>query len=163
MSEPFLAEVRLFSFGFAPKGWAQCNGQLLPINQNLALYSLLGTTYGGNGTTTFALPDLRGRAPIHSHSIPLGYRAGEETHTLTLSEMPMHTHQAMASGAAANATTPVNNFWGSQTPVNVYGNALNVPMLPLGAAGGNQPHNNMQPYLVLNFCIALTGIFPSPT
>jgi len=163
MSEPFLAEIRIFAFNYAPRGWAQCNGQLLPINQNQALFSLLGTTFGGNGQTTFALPDLRGRAPVHAGAdVTLGMSAGEESHTLVLSEMPAHTHLPMGDSAAASVTTPGGNTWASQN-ANPYASSPNVLMNPttVSNVGGSQPHANIQPYLVLNSCIALMGIFPS--
>lgn len=165
MSEPFLSEIRIFSFEFAPKGWALCNGQLLPINQNQALFSLLGTTYGGDGRVNFALPDLRGRAPVHSGAgISLGERAGEEAHTLSMAELSAHTHLAAGSGDTATLNTPTNNVW-AKSDLNPYTNELAAlsPMTAglVGNTGGSQPHNNMQPYLVLSFCIALQGIFPS--
>lgn len=162
MSEPFLGQITLFPFGFAPQGWAFCNGQLLSISQNQALYSLLGTTYGGDGITTFALPDLRGRTPVHrGNGVMLGQSAGEENHTLTMPEMPLHTHTVSAGGTATSAA-PANNVWGTAT-VNLYGASLNVSMnsAAITAAGGSQAHPNMEPYLTLNFCIALTGIYPS--
>lgn len=165
MSEPFLAEIKIMSFNFPPKGWAFCNGQLLPINQNQALFALLGTTYGGNGTTNFALPDLRGRVPVHTGSgFSLGQRAGETTHTLTTPEMPEHNHLPMASGTAVDTNTPTNNYLGNNLGL-LYGPLANsVTMSPssLSNVGGSQPHQNMQPFLTLNFCIALQGIFPSP-
>jgi microcystin-dependent protein len=161
MSEQFLSEIRVFSFNFAPKGWAMCNGQILPINQNQALFALLGTTYGGDGRTTFALPNLQGSAPMHTGAgHTLGEKAGEVNHTLTLAELPAHTHAVTAS--SANGTIP-----GPGVPAaadNAYGPPANpVGLLPasLAAAGGSQAHNNMMPFLVLNFCIALVGIFPS--
>jgi len=173
VGEPFLAEIRLMSFNFAPKGWAPCNGQLLPIAQNQALFSLLGTTFGGNGATTFALPDLRGRAPISANSSgdtistdpALGQSGGSESHTLTQAQLPAHTH-AMASGGGATAATPGGNVPGEPTVAfgDAYSDADNLaPMASqaVAAIGGSQPHNNMQPYLVLNYCIALQGIFPS--
>jgi microcystin-dependent protein len=164
MAEPFLAEIRLMSFGFAPKGWALCNGQLLPINQNQALFSLLGTTYGGDGRVTFALPDLRGRTPIHmgaGHTE--GERGGEQSHTLSISEVPTHTHVLNGDSVAADTNVPTGGYLASIN--NGYGPAQNL--VALGAAalenvGGSQPHQNMQPFLTLNFCIALQGIFPSP-
>lgn len=163
MAEPFLSEIRLFSFNFAPKGWAQCNGQLLPINQNQALFSLLGTTYGGNGQTTFALPNLQGRVPIHMGSgHTLGELGGEQSHTLTLTEIPQHTHIAHASPANADAPVPGNNLLASAN--NVYAPPANLTSLhpaSITNAGGSQPHLNMQPFLTVNFCIALQGIFPS--
>jgi microcystin-dependent protein len=168
MGERFLSELRIFSFGFAPNGWAMCNGQLLPINQNQALFSLLGTTYGGNGQTTFALPDLRARTPIHTASgFILGQRAGEQAHTLTQSEMPQHIHIANGSSAAADAALPGGNLLGA-VDNTTFGNAYAAPanlaaMSPLAVAnvGGSQAHLNMQPFLTLNICIALSGIFPS--
>jgi len=171
MSTPFMSEIKIMSFNFPPKGWAMCNGQLLPINQNQALFSLLGTTYGGNGQTNFALPDLRGRSPLHEGSgFNLGERAGETAHTLTLSELPSHNHFMACSDAAGDTVPPAtaaqHNIW-AQTTQNPYAafNANNpiVAMNPgsIGLTGGSQPHDNMSPYLVLNFCIALQGIFPS--
>ncbi len=162
MAEPFLGEIRLVAFSFAPQGWALCNGQLLPIMQNQALYALLGTAYGGDGQRTFALPDLRGRAPVHiGNGITWGEVNGEEAHTLTVAEMPAHAHTAVG-GDAADATSPVNNYWAT-TPDNAYGNSPNGQMHPsaIQSTGGGQAHENMQPYLVLNFIIALQGIFPS--
>ena len=163
MSEPYLSEIKIFSFNLAPNGWARCNGQLLPINQNQALFSLLGTTYGGNGQTNFALPDLRGRVPMHFGSHPMGERAGQESHTLTLNEMPAHTHQAVASSNGPTVKTVAGNFWASNTGFSPYGTTVDTALSPaaLGNVGGSQPHNNMSPYLVLNMCIALQGVFPS--
>jgi microcystin-dependent protein len=163
MSEPFLSEVKIVSFNFAPKGWALCNGQLLPINQNQALFSLLGTTYGGNGQTTFALPNLQGRIPIHfGNGHTLGEAGGAENHTLIASEMPAHTHTFSASNATPNQGTPAGNMWASNS--GAYSSAQpDATMTPasISNAGGSQPHTNVQPYLVLNFIIALQGIFPS--
>ena len=163
MAEPFLSEIRLFSFNFPPKGWALCNGQLLPINQNQALFSLLGTTYGGDGRVNFALPDLRSRAPIHFGSgHTLGERGGEQAHTLSISELPTHTHVANASTANGNVAFASNNILAAAG--NLYAGATNlVAISPSSIAnvGGSQAHLNMQPFLVLNFCIALQGIFPS--
>jgi microcystin-dependent protein len=164
MADPFLSEIRIMSFNFPPKSWALCNGQLLPINQNQALFSLLGTTYGGNGQTNFALPDLRGRAPMHegaNHT--LGERAGEQAHTVLSAEMPAHNHAMNGSTTASGGTdNPTNNFLGSAS--NVYHTpASPTSMNPqtVGNRGGTQPHDNMMPYLTLSFCIALQGIFPS--
>ena len=162
MSEPFISEVKIVSFGFAPRGWAQCNGQLLPINQNQALFSLLGTTYGGDGRVNFGLPDLRGRVPIHFGSHTLGERAGEEIHTLIISEMPAHLHGVSARNAAPNQGLPTGNMWANAA--GAYSNGSpNSTMNPASVsnAGGSQPHTNVQPFLVLNFIIALQGIFPS--
>jgi microcystin-dependent protein len=163
MSEPFLAEIKLVGFNFAPQGWALCNGQLLPINQNQALFSLLGTTYGGNGQTTFALPDLRGRTPIHVGSgVSLGERAGTESHTLSVQELPGHTHAVRASQDAADSPIPQDNLLAAAN--GLYGPADALVPLRTGtvaATGGSQAHPNMQPYLALHFCIALQGIFPS--
>ena len=142
-----------------------CNGQLLPINQNQALFSLLGTTYGGNGTTNFALPDLRSRVPMHpGNGLVLGQKAGEESHTLSLNEMPVHTHFARASGNGPTVTPPTGNFWASNTGFTPYGSTGDAAMSSqaVGNSGGSQPHENRSPYLTLNFCIALQGIFPSP-
>jgi microcystin-dependent protein len=166
MAEPFLSEIRLMSFTYAPKGWAQCNGQLLPINQNQALFSLLGTTYGGDGRVNFALPDLRGRVPMHSGSgHTLGERGGEVAHTLSQSELPMHTHTAAASTATQGGRqVPENRYLGGggnvYHPVAAQLTALRAESVT--PVGGSQAHENRQPYLTLNFCIALQGIFPSP-
>lgn len=166
MAEPFLSEIRIMSFVFAPKGWALCNGQLLPINQNQALFSLLGTTFGGDGRVNFALPDLRGRTPIHvggSHT--LGERGGEQAHTLSISELPTHTHVLKASAANSDNNDPTGRLLGGNVPA-VYHAATNLVSLNPGTitnTGGSQAHLNMQPFLTLSFCIALQGIFPSPT
>lgn len=166
MAEPFIGEVRIFSFSFAPKGWATCDGQLLPINQNQALFSLLGTTFGGNGQTNFALPDERGRVPIHvGNGHTLGERAGEQAHTLTIAETPQHVHFAMAAAANGSAITPSGNLLAGGTPQRFHppdtGNTA-LHASTISNVGGSQAHENMQPYLTLNFCIALQGIFPSP-
>ncbi len=164
MSTPFLAELKIVSFNFAPKGWALCNGQLLPINQNQALFSLLGTTYGGNGQTTFALPNLQGRLPVHvGNGITLGQSAGEPAHTLILSEMPAHTHPATGSTGGPTAGNPTNSLWATFPSSKPYGTALDTSMNPqdITSTGGSQQHDNMPPYLVLNVIIALQGIFPS--
>lgn len=165
MAEPFLSEIRIFSFNFPPKSWALCNGQLLPINQNQALFSLLGTTYGGDGRVNFALPDLRGRVAMHvGNGFDLGQRAGTETHTLISPEMPAHTHQAKASANGPTVTPPTGNFWASNSGFTAYGNAGDTTMAPtaIGNTGGSQAHENRSPFLTLNYCIALQGIFPSP-
>ena len=169
MAEPFLSEIRLFSFVFAPKGWALCNGQLLPINQNQALFSLLGTTFGGDGRVNFALPDLRGRVPIHVGSgHTLGERGGEQAHTLSIAEIPTHTHVASGVNATADVADPTNGFFASPpTAVGaVYGPANSLVAMNAGAVantGGSQAHLNMQPFLTRSFGIALQGIFPSAT
>ena len=165
MSEPFLAEIKIISWNYAPKGWAFCNGQLLPINQNQALFSLLGTTYGGNGQTTFALPDFRGRAPVHvGAGFTLGQKAGEDAHTVTMSELPQHTHPVNASTAPGTVNIPTGNFLANSN-VSPYRTSANTNLSPqiVSNTGGSQPHENRQPYLVLNFVIALQGIFPSQT
>jgi microcystin-dependent protein len=163
MSEPFLSEIKIMSFNFPPKGWALCNGQLLPINQNQALFSLLGTTYGGNGQTTFALPNLRGQVPIHmGNGHTLGEAAGSTSVTINQQQMAQHLHLLQASPAAGTTPTAVGNFLASA--LNVYhapDNFVAIRADSVSNVGGSQPHNNMMPYLVLNFCIALQGIFPS--
>lgn len=165
MAEPFLSEVRIMSFVFAPKGWALCNGQLLPINQNQGLFSLLGTTFGGDGRVNFALPDLRGRTPIHVGSgHTLGERGGEQAHTVSIGELPTHTHVANVMATTATTPIPGNNAFASSN--NMYSPATNLVAIQAGTVtntGGSQAHLNMQPFLTLSFCIALQGIFPSPT
>ena len=164
MAEPFLSEIRIMSFDFAPKGWALCNGQLLPINQNQALFSLLGTTFGGDGRVNFALPDLRSRAPIHVGSgHTLGERGGEQAHTLSIAELPTHTHVANAQSGNASTPIPGGNLLGAAN--NLYAAPTNLTTLSpsmVTSVGGSQAHLNMQPFLTLSFCIALQGIFPSP-
>ena len=166
MSQPFLGEIRLFPYNFAPRGWAFCNGQILPIAQNTALFSLLGTTYGGNGQTTFALPDLRGRVPTSSGQGPglsnytLGQLAGEETVTLLQTQIPAHSHFPPCSSDDPNAGSPKNNF-PATVGTSIYSTTSNANMGATSSVGGSQPHNNLPPYLVLNYCIALQGIFPS--
>jgi microcystin-dependent protein len=164
VAEPFLSEIRVMSFTFAPKGWAQCNGQLLPINQNQALFSLLGTTFGGDGRVNFALPDLRGRTPIHvGSSHTLGERGGEQAHTLSIAELPTHTHPFNASQANANIPTPGNAMFGTSNNMYAAPAALtSINPQTITNVGGSQAHLNMQPFLTLTFCIALQGIFPSP-
>jgi microcystin-dependent protein len=165
MSVPYISEIRIMSFTFAPKGWAQCNGQLLPINQNQALFSLLGTTFGGDGRTTFGLPNLQARTAIHTAGgAGLGQSGGEATHTLTMAETPAsHTHTAVGTATAGDAPVPAGNFLGAAD--NLYGPLASTTPLSAStvASAGGQPHNNMQPFLVLNFCIALQGIYPSRT
>lgn len=162
MAEPFLGEIRTFAFGLVPKGWLPCNGQLLPINQNQALFSLLGVTYGGNGQTTFALPDLMGKAPVHvGNGVQLGQSAGEESHTLTIQEMPQHTHR-VSGDDTSSSNKASGNVW-ANAPSLMYAAAGNSQMnlQAVSTAGQNLPHNNMQPYGVLSYCIAVNGIFPS--
>lgn len=165
MSEPFLSEIKICSFNFPPKGWALCNGQLLPIQQNQALFALLGTTYGGNGQTNFALPNLRGRVPISMGSgHTLGEAAGSTSVTITQQTMPQHLHFAQASNSAANATTPTNTSLFAQGAFEIYRAPSALGLMHSGmisSVGGSQPHTNMMPYLALNFIIALQGIFPS--
>ncbi|HEY4363779.1 MAG TPA: tail fiber protein [Bryobacteraceae bacterium] len=166
MSEPYLAELKLVSFNFAPKGWAQCNGAILSIQQNTALFSLLGTTYGGNGQQTFALPNLQGRAPLHVGSgFIQGQGGGEYNHTLTIAELPAHPHFVMGQNSQAN-TNASNNLLANTTGVTlaVYASPANLTSLnpnSVGHTGGNQPHQNQSPYLVMTWIIALQGIFPS--
>lgn len=163
MAEPFLGEIRLFPFGLIPRGWAPCEGQILQIVTNQALFSILGTTYGGNGTTTFALPDLRGRVPVHvGPNASYGQSAGEAAHTLTVSELPAHSHQVQASSNPADAVSPQGTAWASTaSPYAAVSPNAKMNLSAISAAGGGQPHSNMQPYLAMNFCIALEGIYPS--
>ena len=165
MAEPFLSEIRIMSFVFAPKGWALCNGQFLPINQNQALFSLLGTTYGGNGQTTFALPNLQGRTPIHAGSgHTLGEQGGEQAHTLSIAELPTHTHFFQATSVQATDGTATSSLMIAQsTPQNLYAQPSSLVAMAaaaVGNVGGSQAHLNMQPFLTLSFCIALQGVFP---
>ena len=170
MSEPFIAEIRIFAGNFAPRGWAFCNGQLLPISQNTALFSLLGTTYGGDGRSTTALPNLQGRAPMHPGRGPglstrqLGQAGGVETVTLTEAQIPQHTHTVQAVAFPGNSTDPAGGAIAqASNSSNLFGPAPDTPMSgsAMGLAGGSQPHNNLQPFLALNFIIALQGLFPS--
>jgi microcystin-dependent protein len=180
MGTPFLGEIKIISWNFPPKGWTFCNGQLLPINQNQALFSILGTTYGGDGRQTFALPNLQGRTPLHvGDGIVLGERGGETAHALNISELPAHTHSPNAQSAAGTTNTPDPTTGGNRLlaqsagftgspqvpfPANIYATGSpNAAMAPgiIGFTGGSQPHENMSPYLVLNFIIALQGVFPS--
>jgi microcystin-dependent protein len=169
MSEPFLGEIRMFGGNFAPRGWAFCNGQILSIAQNTALFSLLGTTYGGNGQTTFALPDLRGRSPMHWGQGPgltnrtLGERSGTEAVKLTRSQMPAHSHEMRATGTPANSVAPVNRLLavGGNQYQATWDQATVMSSRSIGPTGSDQPHANMHPYLAVSFIIALEGIFPS--
>ena len=173
MADPFVAEIRMLACNFAPKGWALCNGQILPISQNTALFSLLGTTYGGNGSTTFALPDLQGRAPLHKGQGPglslrtLGEQGGSETVTLLQSEIPAHTHGVSGRNSVGQDVSPQGDVWatpGAARGLNMYNQSPGGgPQMNPGAfstAGSSLPHNNLPPYLTLNFCIALQGVFP---
>lgn len=164
MSEAFIGEIRMTAFAFPARGWALCNGQLLPIAQNQALFSLLGTMYGGNGQTTFALPDLRGRTPFHRGAgFTQGQLGGEEAHTLLISEIPLHLHSLQTTGGGANQAAPANAGWAGQTGKNPFAAGANTTLAPnaSGIAGGSQPHQNMSPFLTVSFMIALQGIFPS--
>lgn len=165
MAEPFVGEIRLFSFGIIPQGWAPCNGQMMQINTNQALYSILGNRFGGDGRTTFALPDLRGRVPVTmSNELPLAAAGGEAVHTLTVSEIPQHTHQAIGGSEAATLPNPSGNVWGTMAATRpIYASTPNVKMNSeaIGTTGASQGHNNMQPYTAVSFCIALVGIYPS--
>ena len=174
MADPFVAEIRIFPFNFAPKGWAWCDGQLMPLSQNTALFSLLGTTYGGNGKSNFALPNLQGRAPMHPGQGPglslhdLGESAGSETVTLLESEMPAHSHALNSQPVPGDSATPQANAYArviGATPYRAPSGATLVPMAPeaLAPAGGDAPHNNMMPFLTFYFCIALQGVFPPRT
>ena len=164
MGTPFMSEVKIISWNFAPQGWAFCNGQFLPINQNQALFSLLGTMYGGNGQTTFALPDLRGRGAIHvGQGFIEGQAGGQEFHTLTISEMPTHIHFMSAVSEVGNTTAPSNNWLARSAtePYRAFSNPTTMHPASITNYGGSQPHENRQPFLVLNFIIALQGVFPS--
>ncbi|SHL69797.1 phage tail protein [Flavobacterium chilense] len=170
--DPFVAEIRIFPFNFPPKGWAFCNGQLLPLSQNTALFSLLGTTYGGDGRSNFALPDLQGRTPMHPGQGPglslhdLGESSGTETVTLIDSEIPAHNHNLMVTSLNSQSTNPSNTSLGRGNPVKVYLNSnptTNMGLNAIAPTGGNLPHNNMMPYMTMNFCIALQGVFPPRT
>jgi len=170
--DPFVAEIRILPFNFAPKGWAFCDGQILPISQNTALFSLLGTTYGGDGRSTFALPNMQGNAPMHPGQGPglslhdLGETGGSENVTLLESEMPLHTHTLGSINQPGEDRTPEGELLSKAVGGNLYGNATNLVPFNFNAlppAGGSLPHNNMMPYLTLNFCIALQGVFPPRT
>lgn len=167
--DPFLGEIRLLSFGFAPTGWAMCNGEVMSITQNQALFTLLGTTFGGNGTTTFALPDLRDRVPIGAGSYSLGWNGGEEAHALTISEMPAHTHAVRGTTAAISTPNPQGNLLGTTPPTfgplykSTAANRVALNTAAIAKAGISQPHSNMQPFLTISFAIALIGTYPSRT
>ena len=164
MSEPFLAEVRIVGFNFAPRGWAFCDGQILPINQNQSLYSLLGTTYGGDGRTSFALPDMRGRTPIHlGNGHREGQKSGQETVTLSAAEMPNHDHVPRGTTAMVNSNDPAGRLLGNNLGLAYHDFGTSKPMAggTVADAGGGHAHENMQPWIALNFCIALQGLFPS--
>lgn len=167
MAEPFLGEIRIFSFVFAPKGWALCNGQLLPINQNQALFALMGTMYGGNGQTNFALPNLRGRVPLHfGDGVTLGQQGGASAVALNATQIPQHTHGFNASASPGTQVSPAGNLLAQNargTPGFRSASGATMAAGMISQTGGNQPHTNMQPYLVLSFCVALQGIFPSQT
>ena len=163
MAEPFLSEIRIMSFNFAPKGWALCNGQLLPINQNQALFSILGTTYGGDGRVNFGLPNLQGRSPVHvGNGIALGEIGGETSHTLNISELSAHNHVPVGSANPPSSGSAAGQIWATFA-INEFNSTFDSAMNPacITPTGGSQPHENMSPYLVLNFIIALQGIFPS--
>ena len=164
MATPYLSEIKILPFDFAPRNWASCDGQLLPIQQNQVLFSLLGTYYGGDGVRTFALPDLQGRIPLHmGNGFTLGQAGGSKTVTLAPAQTPPHTHSAFGASVPADAPAPTGNFLGG-TADNAYGPLANTTALQpatITSTGGSQPHDNMQPYLALNFCIALQGIFPN--
>lgn len=166
MAEPFIGEIRMFAGNFAPRGWALCDGQLLAISQNDALFSLLGTTYGGDGRSTFGLPDMRGRLPIHADGgHRLGQRAGSEQVNLTANQLPAHSHSLSASSNAAASSTPAENVTAASSSNNLYGaeNPVSMDAAMLSNSGGGQAHDNVMPFLCLNFIIALFGIFPSRT
>lgn len=172
MADPFIAEIRVFPFNFAPRGWAWCDGQLLPLSQNTALFSLLGTTYGGNGQSNFALPNLQGRSPMHPGQGPglslhdLGETGGSETVTLLAPQIPSHNHSVMAGSLNSQAISPAANVTGRGNPTPIYTNVLTAKSMNAGSIlpiGGNQPHNNMMPYLTFYFNIAMQGVFPPRT
>jgi microcystin-dependent protein len=163
MSEPFIAEIQIFAFDFPPRGWARCDGQVLPIAQNTALFALIGTTYGGNGITTFRLPDLRGRRALHRDAaFPQGQQAGSEQTTLTVDQLGPHTHDAVAQSAAGTSATPEGDVW-ARSGTTQYGSVAGATLDPeaIGLTGGGLPHDNLPPFLATNYCIALQGVFPS--
>ncbi len=165
MSQPFIGEIRMFAGNFAPVGWAFCNGAIIPIDQNDALFNLIGTTYGGDGQTTFALPNLQSRVPVHvGPGFALGQSGGTESVTLTVSQIPAHSHVPQANGNPGTASTPASNVWAANASLTQYSNAAptaNMDPASLGSSGGSQPHDNMIPFLVINFILSLFGVFPS--
>ncbi|HYY95919.1 MAG TPA: tail fiber protein [Pyrinomonadaceae bacterium] len=167
MAQPYVGEIRMFGGNFAPVGWMFCEGQLLPISENEILFQAIGTTYGGDGESTFALPDLRGRVPIHfGNGFTLGENGGVETVTLTVSQIPAHSHPVLASLNGGNATQPAGNLTAQNASVTIYraqAPVANMNAQAVGSTGGSQPHNNFQPYLCVDFIISLFGLFPSPT
>ncbi|MES2647632.1 MAG: tail fiber protein [Bacteroidota bacterium] len=168
MAQPYVGEIRMFAGNFAPAGWMFCEGQLLPISENETLFQLIGTTYGGDGESTFSLPDLRGRVPIHQgNSFILAETGGAEEITLNTTQIPAHTHTPLANSGNGTSTDPTNNFWAAQPALLPYSPAgsanVNLPTTTIGSIGGSQPHTNFQPYLCVDFIISLFGIFPSPT
>jgi len=167
MSSPFVGEIRMFAGNFAPAGWMLCQGQLLPISENETLFNLIGTTYGGDGQTTFALPDLRSRVPVHvGPGFALGQAAGTETVTLTVNQIPGHSHVPQCFAAAGNQLGPGNGVWASSTPATYFGDTAPSTAFAasaIGSSGGSQPHDNMIPFLVINFILSLFGVFPSQT
>lgn len=168
-ADPYVGEIRMFAGNFEPVGWAFCNGQVLPIDQNTALFQLIGTTYGGDGQTTFALPDLRGRIPLHQgNGFVLAETGGAEEITLTVQQVPAHTHAFLATGNTATGNSPANNAFAAATGATIFPYGTDQPVTTLnaqtiGSVGGSQPHTNFQPYLCVNFILSLQGIFPSPT
>jgi microcystin-dependent protein len=167
MSSPFIGEIRMFGGNFAPVGWSFCNGAIIPIDQNDALFNLIGTTYGGDGQTTFALPNLQSRIPVHvGPGFALGQSGGVESVTLTTSQIPAHSHVPLCNNAAGNSQSPANDFWAQPSTGTIYSTAApSLAMAPaaIGSSGGSQPHDNMQPFLVINFILSLFGTFPSQT
>lgn len=167
MAQPYVGEIRMFAGNFAPAGWMFCEGQLLPISENETLFNLIGTTYGGDGQSTFALPDLRGRLPLHmGNSLILAETGGAEEITLTVSQIPAHSHPLLASSSSATLATPVNNLLAESVNISLYiedQTSSNMNAASVSPVGGSQPHTNFQPYLCVNFIISLFGIFPSPT
>jgi microcystin-dependent protein len=166
MSQPYVGEIRMFAGNFAPVGWAFCNGSLIPISENTALFQLIGTTYGGDGQSTFALPNLQSRVPVHAGpGFVLAQTGGAETVTLTVSQVAAHSHVPQAFSSNGSQASPAGNVW-AQSPLNQFSNAapsMNMGANAIGSAGGSQPHDNMIPFLVVNFILSLFGVFPSQT